>query len=622
MAWRRISPLLALATAVAIVLIAAIVLVPLAISPQRIRAHVAYEVRAMTGSELSLQEPPTLSYFPSFKATFNDVALTRPGGPKGPPPITAEQAQVELSLWSALTGRVNVVAIRLVRPHFVLDAKGSAPSLLLQDALASPGSVIASMMAETRAVIEAAPSNPDASKLPSIRFGRVTIEDGLLTFRRGSGTEQISSINGVITWPRSDSAISLKAAAIWHGEAADVEASSSRPLFLFAGGTAPIKLSVTSTPLNLSLDGNANLSNNLFVSGKLSLSSPSLKRMLEWSRTKIDPGAAIGSVAVDANMTLAQDRVKLDNVALTLDDNPGKGVLEIGTDNGMPKISGTLAFGTLDLKSFLSAFTAAPDGQTPPGEIDTKFLNQIGLDVRFSADTAKAGPLTLSKVAATMQVSGGQASFDIGDSTAFGGTLQASFHLARSGDDNVGELRLNGTDIDSSAVATLFGIKRQFPLGHMSGSAVLKGPITTWSSAADRGDGTIQLHFDAGQIKGFNLPEFIKRAKSNGFFSIDDMKDATLAFDAVDVKAKIADGVATLGSATVKTKQDIITLNGIVPFVGRSLALSGHLKMPPPAQSSDNKAVDPSDIYFFVGGSWDRPFVSPVLLGPPVSVRP
>lgn len=619
MAWRRISPLLALTAAAAIVLVAALLLLPLAISPQRVQSHLVLAVHQLLGADLKLSQPPTLSYFPVFRATLNDVALTTPEQGDSRPAISAETIEIDLSLLSALSGQINVTSMRLVRPHFVVEDHGGSLSTILQQTLARPYSLVASMMAQTRVVIDANPSNPDASKLPSVRFGKVMIEDGLMVLHRGGGEadEQISSITGSLTWPQSDAAIGMKARAIWHGEAVDVEASSSRPLFLLAGGTAPIKLAVASTPLNLSLDGDANLSNNLFVSGKLSLKSPSLRRILEWSRTKIDPGAAIGSVAIDANMTLGQGRVKLDNVALTLDNNPGKGVLEIGTENGLPKVTGTLAFGSLDLRSFLSAFTPLPDSSKTAAEgIDTKFLNQVGLDVRFSANTATAGPFTLMKMAATAQVKSGQASFDIGDSTALGGTLQASFQLNRTDSGNVGELRLNGTDIDSSELASALGIQQQFPLAKASVSAILKGPITDWASVPERATGTVQMHFGKGQIKGFNLPQFVKRARTNGFFSIDDMTGSTFAFDTIDIKASVADGVASLDAASVHAQKTQITLTGIVPFVGRSLALSGHMTMPPPATSAAEKATDPNDIYFFVGGSWDRPFISPVLFGP------
>jgi AsmA protein len=623
MAWRRISPLLAVMTALAIMLVAALALLPLAISQQRVRDHIAYDVQTLLGADLDMREPPTLSYFPSFRATFEDVALTRPGASQQPPTVTAERVEIDLSFWSALAGHVNVTSVRLVRPHFTLGADNGTLSAFLQNALATRGSRIASIMSLTRSVIEANPADPDISKLPSMRLGRLTIEDGLLAFRRtdGKGEEQISSINGLINWPHSDSAISVKLHAIWHGEAAHIEASSARPLFLFAGGTAPIKLSLTSTPLNLSLDGNANLSSDLFASGKLSLSSPSLRRILEWSRTKIDPGTAIGSVDLDATMTLAQDRMKLDNVALTLDGNPGKGVLEIGTENGMPKIGGTLAFGSLNLQSFLSAFTPMPDNAAPAKAIDTQFLSQLGLDIRFSADTATAGPFSLTKVAATAQVKSGQANFDIGDSTIYGGSLQASFQLNRTADDsNAAELRLTATDVDSSAVAAALGIQDQFPLAHVSGSAVLKGPISDWASAAEGATGTVQVHFGQGKVDGFDFAEFVKRTRGDGFFAIDDMAKSSFAFDAIDVKADIGDGVATLTSANLKAKDGAVTLSGLVPFVGRSLALSGHLQMPDApakaAAASTGKAVDPRDIYFFVGGSWNRPFVSPVMLGP------
>ncbi|OWK21955.1 hypothetical protein AJ88_13350 [Mesorhizobium amorphae CCBAU 01583] len=112
---------------------------------------------------------------------------------------------------------------------------------------------------------------------------------------------------------------------------------------------------------------------------------------------------------------------------MALDNNPGMGVLDFSFGESLPVISGTLAFDTLDLRSFLSAFTPlAPTGEAGPGEINTSFADKINLDLRLSAAHATAGPVQLADVAATAQVKNGLAVFDISDASAFGGNIQAA----------------------------------------------------------------------------------------------------------------------------------------------------------------------------------------------------
>jgi AsmA protein len=51
----------------------------------------------------------------------------------------------------------------------------------------------------------------------------------------------------------------------------------------------------------------------------------------------------------------------------------------------------------------------------------------------------------------------------------------------------------------------------------------------------------------------------------------------------------------------------MISFGGIVPYVGRSLALSGIIR------TVEKEGVIPQDTAFFIGGSWDAPFISAVL---------
>ena len=69
--------------------------------------------------------------------------------------------------------------------------------------------------------------------------------------------------------------------------------------------------------------------------------------------------------SVSSKVAVSTGRMKLDNTEIVLDNNPGMGVLDFAFTDALPIISGTLAFDTLDLRSFLSAFTplASLDGQ-------------------------------------------------------------------------------------------------------------------------------------------------------------------------------------------------------------------------------------------------------------------
>jgi AsmA protein len=79
--------------------------------------------------------------------------------------------------------------------------------------------------------------------------------------------------------------------------------------------------------------------------------------------------------------------------------------------------------------------------------------------------------------------------------------------------------------------------------------------------------------------------------------------------EGLELKASISRGVVRLEKAEARTPQGKLWLTGIVPYMGRGLALSGGLLTPEQAAKL-NGGTPP--VTFFVGGSWAAPFISPV----------
>ena len=196
-----------------------------------------------------------------------------------------------------------------------------------------------------------------------------------------------------------------------------------------------MKATLESAPASASFDGVVSLSPDPHFEGASSFSSPSLRRFLEWSQTEIGAGASIGSLAFSGMMSGGPERIKIEDVEIDFNGNPGAGVLDFSVYDGLPTIAGTLAFRTLDLRSFVAAFTpmAAERGQMDD-PVDSELASQINLDLRLSAANAIANDIALTDLAASVQVKRGLAAFDISDATVFGGTVQAGLRIDRAGE--------------------------------------------------------------------------------------------------------------------------------------------------------------------------------------------
>ncbi|CAN7331660.1 AsmA family protein [Mesorhizobium sp. LjNodule214] len=599
---------------VAVLVIALVVAaLPLFASTRIVRDRIAWEMSAWSGFRVTIQGSPRIEVWPKFRAILSDVTLSQWTETDAPPVIEAERVEVDLSAMAALRGDVVFSTARLVRP--TIRVQHAANGFYLP-AIPSGGRITRSIDT-ARGVVNADPTKPDLSKLPADPFGTVEFRDGrIVALVGGKEIEILSSLTGQANWAAMNSNATMSATGIWRGESVAVDFASPNPLVLFAGGAAPITLSFKAAPATFSFDGVASMSENGYFDGQAKFAAPSLRRVLEWSQAGIAPNAAIGSVSVASKVTAAAGRVKFENTTVALDNNPGMGALDFSFGESLPVISGTLAFDTLDLRSFLSAFTPlAPTGEAGPGEINTSFADKINLDLRLSAAHATAGPVQLADVAATAQVKNGLAVFDISDASAFGGNIQSSLRFDRKPEGTQVEIRLLASDVDGGAFATAAGMTRLVPVGTATVSVILKGPGKSWDSIFENADGSVTATFGPGALTGLNLPAFLKRTEQGGFFALDDVSNGTLPIDGAEIKASISRGVARLDKAEANSAKSKIWLSGIASYAGRGLALSGGVIQPEQAAKQPNGQQGPSQSSFFVGGTWSTPFISPISRG-------
>jgi len=591
---------LALAAAI-LLLVAVIAIVPFVASTQIVRDRIAFELSMWSGYQVTLGQAPQIDIWPVFRANLAEVTFSEWNG--GQPVIQADAIGAEMSAFAALRGNVVFTHLNLVRPtiHLWRDSfrRGSSSGW--------NGGRLGRSVAAARAVIQTNPSAPDASMLPSDPLGTLEFSDGRV-FLHGGGQESeiVSSASGRISWPAFNRSATASATGIWRGEMVTVDFSSDQPLFLAAGGSSPMTVSLRSAPVNGSFEGTANFSGETHFDGNARLSSPSVRRMLEWSRADIGPGAAVGSLSLESRLSGAAGKLKLANTTLTLDGNRGNGTLEMSLLQPIPSISGTLAFEAIDLRSFLSAFSAlTPDALGSYRAMDGRVADQMALDLRLSANRATAGAITFTGLAATAQVKPDIAAFDISDASAFGGLVQAGMRVDRHKPMAEVEIKLRGENIDMGALAQTLQAHRLMPVSRGTFSITLRGAGEELSDVIRTASGSISASFGQGAMAGIDIARFAERATQGDFFPLEEVGNGSLAFSGITLKAAVDGGTARVEKLDVATANGTLALRGIVPLPGRGLALAGKLE----------RGGDQAPIPFFVGGSWDAPYISPVLPG-------
>lgn len=650
-----IRPVLAVVVIVAALFIGALAALPYIISTDAIRLHLAQNISAWTGYSVEIRQPPRLSFFPVFRASLSDVTLSKISNTTVPF-MAAERIEVEMSPFDALFGRVAFSETRLINAHFTLsEPVEDLPQFV--NTLASSSGRLGLAIRQARQLTaqnagKSAAKPSDSSQLQTMPFGRLVLQNASIGFttRASEQQEEITAINASIDWPQTSGAATVKGKAVWHDETAEYNLNAAQPLLLLANGMSQINAQISSKPLSLSFNGNSNISDSLFAEGAFSLSSPSLSESLHWlgllsnasysGRTTNDDGFTI-----ETNISVTQSRIKLADIVLNLNNMPAKGAAEIDLSKVRPMITGTLAFQTLDATSFFHTVTtlitkvreedqANRDMATrygPQRMIDTALLNSADLDIRLSSQNASIGAAQMTGLAAALQIRDGQAIFDIGDAKAFKGSIQASMKLSQenAGQDKL-SLRFNAANIDSSAFLTAMGLSDPILSGQGNVSVTAETTPHSMQSMLQNARGQISFTLGNGRLQGFDLNDFISKIKSEGFFALQRRDKVSLDFKRLEVKASLGDGVATLENTKTETAQGTLSLTGIIPLTDRSLALSGVLALPlkapetpeapaldgtAPAQTGATENAAPlapetENLHFFVGGSWDRPFIS------------
>ena len=616
--WSLRRAVIASAIAVLIVVLAVFASLPLAVSSGVVRDRLERDISAWAGHTVSLGDAPSLDFWPTPTIKLDNVEIRPSTFAEGDPILRADSIVANFNLFSAVLGAPSFSEFKLIRPTFNVELYPDATSNW-SSASGELARGVAAAVARDQAAQAGEPA-PAAAVIPaSAALGTVTIEDGTVRWIRdpGAEAEKLTAINGTLAWTAPTAIARANLTAIFRGEQLTLTGSTAAPLLLLGRRSAPVEFKVSSAPLNLDFTGSVSLGTDFFLSGALQLKSASVRRALEWSGADIKPGEALGALELSAKITAEQTKAKLDDLIILIDRNRGIGVLDVALrEEAPPLVAGTLAFNTLDIASFLQAFTPLPlTGKDIASTIDTRFLREIGLDLRLSAQSASFGPVAMSNLAAAARVEQGRANFDVGDATAYGGSLIGRIALSEKGIDGGVKVQMSARKTNMGALFDAIGLTGPLPRGNGSLDIEVTSPYPTWATALSDLTGKIDLSVGKGVIAGLNIQKFRELAKTERFFDLDQLGEGTgFAFETARFEATIAEGEANLKTAEVIGAQQMISLSGVIPYSRSSLAIAGVLGPKPPADGAAAAAPDAAlpALRFFVGGSWPRPVISPV----------
>lgn len=609
---RRIASLMFLPIGVLVLAMALWLLVPTFVSTDFVRNAIQNEITETAGRRVSLGSTTEIRLFPRPSARLNDVKVyppTHPGTP-GEPVMEAKSIDVQMTLGSLFTGQPIATSVTLNAPIFRIDTQAEG-GLIGQLPLGHIAEAVMAGRAQraTGAAAQSVEQPAGTLVLPAELWtgpGTVAFRDAQFEFLQrnddGSMSEPLvlTRADGRLVWPRLDAPLTVTGRFVHRGVALDLRLTSASPIDALGGTISGMTASLESALLSFNFEGVAGFSAGFYAKGTVDFATPSLRRMLLWRGNALRPALALGDTALSAQIQARGKSVRLDAMNVTIDGNSGTGVVEITEpDNAPLTIIGTVDFETLDLRGVLSAFTNVPQQPAARTAIDTRFMDQIQTDLRLSARRADFAGIALTNVAATAQTTPTIALFDIGDATAFGGTIQSRLQLERKPDQQRSAFVIAGQGVSSSALRDAVALPATLPTGNADFSLSLTSDAPHWSELMVSGDGMLMMRMESGTVPGID-PAMLDTLGPLTSFQPLDLAKAGVSFNRMAFETSVSDGIVDLNGIELAYGERRLRLNGYTGLDGKSLAAGFRLLDETGKAASRN---------YLLAGSLDKPYI-------------
>lgn len=576
---------------------------PYFLSTDVARAAIEKRLSQLFAQPVHLNGPTELRLTPRPRVVLNDLRVAKSADAE-PPFIRATQLQADINVAALIGGDIAFGAFRLIEPVFsvavarngrwewpveaLIRSRMSAPDM--------PTDAVEIARKRKEIMFSAMPKN----------LGIVDIVDGMLELTGNAHGSQlptsIENMNAKLRWPSRDSRLAIAGSAQMRGEDINFSLTIASMRALMSPEATQVDFNLQSRPVNVRFSGISSSYDPVFADGEMAFTSPSVQELVTWLGINAEPGRSLGAVTLSGPMAFKAGRSQFAKLALNVDGSQGTGVLEISRrEEGVFSVGGTLDFASLDTQAFVAAFLR----NTRQGSARNGSAAFFKSDLRVSAREATFGKLAMRDLAMTAQTGAQMALFDIADATAMGGNVQARLQVdaADAAKPSQINVTLTAQGVDFAAVREAFSLPLLSPTGIGDVTLTAKSQMGSTASIIENANGALSLKLVNGAIAGLGMQQLMQSDGLANYFPVSDGASVSETFLEFTTQANLVSGLLYLNDSTATYPTGSVKLNGVVAGGSGSLAVTAT------AQTTDSTVRK----QFFVGGTMNRPFATPVL---------
>ena len=582
--------------------IAGLMVFPFVVSSENIKQQLAQRIQELTASKITYQGEPILTFSPYLGVELLNVVMagTRPGD-KNIDLLRIEKLQFELKIIPLLLGKTRFSNFKLIRPRINLPIQ-EYTATGLNKALERQQEVLS----DTNELKTDKPLETDDS-ISDIELGQFEIIDGIVeTETQDTGsTYRLSNLHAVVDWPSLASSWKITGQGIWRGEAFEFSNEVEKPLVFFTSGKSGLNVEFKSPALSASFHGRAAMLSDIQLFGDASISTPSIPRLYELLFENLPADIpSLGNFLVKGKVSANIREIQFDESIVELGTNKATGnVIARRSKQAKPKISGTLAFNSLDVTPFIEMFS----GKRPvEGNPNTSLAdaNPFDYDIRFSAQDYKFQENNFGTLAATIMLTKKEWAIDIGEADFFDGMIIGTISSKFVKNTREIELRGNLHDVSMGKITRELYGGEFVTTGIADVKFSLKAPGNAYLGNFREYFGSMKVTLSDGQIEGVDLVKAIPALiKNNGFVTIDEIKGET-PFNNLALDMVIYNGVGWITKGNATSDKNEFRISGKADLVRGSLAIYTDISQ----KASAGKSVQQARI--FIGGTVKNPLVT------------